>query len=92
MKVGYVISRKPTRDERICVIGMAGANININYVPRHFDIHKTTAYRTVNRFLHKCWLETTRNRKDRNKIKSTGGTFHSYHIKAKIFLSAHPLC
>ena len=29
---------------------MAEAGININDVALHFDIHKTTAYRTINQF------------------------------------------
>ena len=51
--LGYVKSRKPTRDERILLIGMAEAGISIHDIARHFDIHKTNAYRTINLFWHK---------------------------------------
>ena len=30
---------------------MAEAGFNINYVPFHFNIHKTIAYRIINRFV-----------------------------------------
>ena len=50
MEFGYVESRKPTRDERIWVIDMAEAGININDVARHFGSHKTAVYWTINRF------------------------------------------
>ena len=50
MKFWYVESQKPSRDERSWVIGMAEAGFNINYVAFHFDIHKTIAYRIINRF------------------------------------------
>ena len=49
MKFWYVESQKPTRDARM--IGMAEAGFNINYVAFHFDIHKTIAYRIINRFV-----------------------------------------
>ena len=44
-------SQKPTRDERSWVIGMAEVGFNINYDAFHFDIHKTIAYRIINRFV-----------------------------------------
>ena len=46
----YVDSRKPTRDQHMWVICMSKAGSNINDVARHFGFHKTTAYRTINRF------------------------------------------
>ena len=81
MKFWYMESQKPTRDERSRVIGMAEVGFNINYDAFHFDIHKTVAYRIVNRFVKHSWLETARDRADRTKTNSTGGTFHSDHIK-----------
>ena len=50
MKFLYVESRKPTRDERSWVIDMTEAGFNFNYVAFHLDIHKTLAYRIINRF------------------------------------------
>ena len=44
-------SQKPTRDERSWVIDMAEVAFNINYDAFHFDIHKTIAYRIINRFV-----------------------------------------
>ena len=51
MTCWYVVSQKPTRDERSWVIGMAEAGFIINCVAFHFDIHKTIAYRIINRFV-----------------------------------------
>ena len=51
MKFWYVESQKPTRDESSWVIDMAEARFNIYYVAFHFDIHKTIAYRILNRFV-----------------------------------------
>ena len=81
MKFKYMESQKPTRDERSRVTGMAEVGFNINYVAFHFDIHKTIAYRIINRFVKQSWLETARDRPDKQKPSSTGGTFHSDHIK-----------
>ena len=82
MQFGYVESRKPNRDKRIWVIGIAEAVINIYDVARHFGIHKTTAYRIINRFWQ-TGLAGDRPKSVRpKKAKSTGGTFHSYHINA----------
>ena len=74
-------SQKPTRDKRSRVIGMAEVGFNINYDDFHFHIHKTIAYRIINRFMKQSWLETARDRADRTKTNSAGGTFHSDHIK-----------
>ena len=61
---------------------MAQVGFNINYEAFHFDIHKTIAYRIINIVSCKqSWLETARDRADRTKTNSTGGTFHSDHIK-----------
>ena len=49
MKFWYMESQKRTRDERSLVIGMAEVGFNINYDAFHFDIHKTIAYRIINR-------------------------------------------
>ena len=46
--------------------------INISF---HFDIHKTIAYRIINRFVQ------TKLAGDRPRSNSIGGTFHSDHIK-----------
>ena len=51
MKFWYTESQKPTIDEPSLVIGMAEAGFNINNVAFHFDIHKTIAYRIINRFV-----------------------------------------
>ena len=51
MTFWYIESQKPKRDERSWVIGMAEAGFNINNVAFHFDIHKTIAYRIINRFV-----------------------------------------
>ena len=60
---------------------MTEAGFNINYVGFHFDIHKTIAYQIINRFVLQSGLETARDWSDRRKTNSTGGTFHSVHIK-----------
>ena len=75
--------QKPIRDERSRVIGMAEVGFNINYDVFHFDVHNTIAYRIINRFVKKSWLETARDRADRTKTYSTGGTFHSDHFYSK---------
>ena len=74
-------SQKPTRDKRSGVIGTAEVGFNINYDAFHFDIHKTIAYRIINVSSKQSWLETARDRADRTKTNSTGGTFHSDHNK-----------
>ena len=51
MKFWYMESQKPTRDERSWVTDMAEVVFNINYNAFHFDIHKTIAYRIINRFM-----------------------------------------
>ena len=51
MKVWYMESQKPTRDERNLVIVMAEVGFNVNYDAFHFDNHKTIAYRIINRFV-----------------------------------------
>ena len=83
MKFGYVESWKPTRDEHIGVIDMVEAGLNINDVARKLHIHKTTAYRTVNRFWQTGLAERPPKSISTNGTESTGGTFHSYHIKAE---------
>ena len=61
MKFWYMESQKPTRDERNWVIGMAEVGFNINYDAFHFDIHKTIAYRIINRFVQtKLAVDRTR--------------------------------
>ena len=71
---------------------MAEAGFDINNVAIHFNIHKTTAYRMINRLGKWDWLKTVHDRKDRKKCKSTGGTFHPYHIKAVENSASKPLC
>ena len=51
MKFWYMESQKPTRDEHSWVIGMTEVGFNISYDAFHFDIHKTIAYRIINRFV-----------------------------------------
>ena len=53
MTFWYLESQKPTRDERSWVIGMAEAGFNMNNVAFHFGIHKTIAYRIINRFVQR---------------------------------------
>ena len=74
-------SQKFTRDERSWVIGMTEVGFNIKYDDFHFDINKTIAYRIINRSCKQSWLETARDRADRTKTNTIGGTFHSDHIK-----------
>ena len=61
---------------------MTEAGFNINDIAVHFDIiHKTIAYRINNRFVQRK-LAGDRPRSDgQKKTNSTGGTFHSDHIK-----------
>ena len=82
-------SQKPTRDERSWVIGMAEVGFNINYDVFHFDIHKTIAYRIINRFVQKK-LAWDRPRSDRQNKNSTGGTFNSDHIKTGAIFYSKP--
>ena len=80
MKFWYVESQKPTREERSWVIGMTEAGFKINNVAFHFDIHKTIAFRIINRFVQ-TKLAGDRPRSGRRiKTNSAGGTFHSDHI------------
>ena len=51
MKLWYMESQMPTRDKRGWVIDIAEVGFNINYDAFHFDIHKTIAYRIINRFV-----------------------------------------
>ena len=61
MNFWYMESQKPTRDEHSSVIGMAVVGFNINYDAFHFDIHKTIAYRIINRFVQtKLAVDRTR--------------------------------
>ena len=64
MKFCYVESQKPTRDERSGEIGMAEAGFIIYYIAFHFDIHKTIAYRIINRLVQ-TKLVGDRTRSDR---------------------------
>ena len=60
---------------------MAEAGFNINYVAVHFDIHKTIAYRINSRFVQRKLAGDRLRQGRQKKTNSTGGTFHSYHIK-----------
>ena len=60
-------SQKLTRDEHSWVTGMAEVGFNINHDAFQFAIHKTIAYRMINRFVQKSRLETARDRADRTK-------------------------
>ena len=71
-------SQKPTRDERSWVVGMAEVGFYTYYDAFHFDIHKTIAYRIINRFVQ---TKLNWDRADRTKTNLTGGTFHSDLIK-----------
>ena len=83
-------SQKPNRDDRSWVIGMAEVGFNIYYDAFHFDIHKTIAYRIINRFVQtkSAWDRPRSGRQ--NKTNSAGGTFHSDHIKTDAFLNSKP--
>ena len=81
MKFGYFESQKPTRDKCSRVIGVAEAGFNISFVAVNFDIHKTIAYR-INKSFLQIKLAGDRPRSDRQQnTNSTGGMFHSEHIK-----------
>ena len=61
---------------------MAEAGFNINNVAFHFDIHKTIAYRIINRFVQSKLARDRPNLgRQKKKTNSTGGKFHSDHIK-----------
>ena len=62
---------------------MAEAGFNINYVAFHFDIHKTIAYRIINRFVQtKLAGDCPRSGKQiKKKTNYTGRRFNSDHIK-----------
>ena len=64
----------------------------INNVVFHFDIHKTIAYRIINRFVLTKLAGDRPNSGRQKKTNSTGGKFHSEHIKTGDFLTANPLC
>ena len=51
------------------MIGIAEAGFNSNYFAFHFDIHKTIAYRIINRFVQ-TKLAGDRSRSDRPKKKN----------------------
>ena len=69
---------------------MAEVGFYINYDAFHFDIHKTIAYRIINRFVQtKLAVDRTRSGKP-IKNNSTGGTFQSDHIKTDDFSYSKP--
>ena len=61
---------------------MVEAGFNISYVAFHFDIHKTIPYRITNRFVQTKLAGDHPRSGKQLKTNSTGGTFHSDHIKA----------
>ena len=92
MKFWYVESQKPTRDERSWVIGMMEAGFNINYVAFNFDIHKTFAYRIINRFVQ-TKLAGDRPRSDgRIKITLLEERFIQITSRRVTILKGTPLC
>ena len=74
------------------MIGLAEVGFNRSYDASHFDIHKTIAYRIITVSCKQSWLETAQDRADKTKTNSTGGTFHSDHIKTGGIFTANPLC
>ena len=68
MKFWFMESPKPTRDEGSGVIGMTEVGFNINYDAFHFDIHKTIAYRIINRFVQSklAWERPRSGRQNKN--------------------------
>ena len=86
-------SQKPTRDERSWVIGMAEIGFNINYDAFYFDIHKTIAYRIINRFLQKkVGLRPPEIGQTEHKVTPLEERFHLDHIKTGGIFTANPLC
>ena len=69
MKFWCMESQKPTRDERTWMIGMAEVGFNINYDAFHCNIHKTIAFRIINRFVQTklAWDRARSNRQNKNK-------------------------
>ena len=84
-------SQKPTRDERSWVIGMAEVGFNINYDAFNFDIHKTIAYRIINRFVQtKLAVDRTRIGQTDKKLTPLEERFQSDHIKTNDFSYSKP--
>ena len=73
-------SQKPTRDERSWVIGMTEVGFNINYDAFHFDIHKTIAYRIINRFVQTklAWDRPRSGRQNKNLLHWRNVSFRPY--------------
>ena len=69
---------------------MARASFNINHVAFHFDIHKTIAYRIINRFVQ-IKLVGDRLRSGRQK-KLPEERFIQIISRRMRFLTANPLC
>ena len=93
MKFWYMESQKPTRDERSWVIGMAEVGFNINYNAFHFDIHKTIAYRIINRFVQtKLARDPPRSGRQNKKIAPLEERFIQITPRRVAFLTANLLC
>ena len=73
-------SQKPTRDERIWVIGMTEVGFNINDDVFHFDIHKTIAYRIINHFVQTklTWDRSRSGSQNKNQLHWRNVSFRSY--------------
>ena len=73
-------SQKPTRDERSWVIGMAEVGFNISYDAFRFSIHKTIAYRIINRFVQTklAWDRPRSGRQNKNALYWRNVSFRSY--------------
>ena len=82
-------SQKPTRDERSWVIGMAEVGFNINYDAFHFDIHKTIAYRIINRFVQTklAWDRPTSGTQNKNELHWRNVSYRSYEDDGIFFYS-----
>ena len=93
MKFWYMESQKPTRDERTWGIGMAEVGFNINYDAFHFYIHKTIAYRKINRFVQtKFAWDHPRSGRQNKKLTPLEKRFIQIISRRVAIFTANPLC
>ena len=92
MTFWYMESQKPTREERSWVIGMAEAGFNIDNVALHFDILINNCLPNNQSFReNKVGWRPPEIGQTEKKTNSTGGKFHSDHIKTGDFLTENSL-
>ena len=71
---------------------MAEVGFNINYDAFHFDIHKTIAYRIINRFVQtKLAVDRTRSSRPIKKLTPLEERFSQITSRRMTFLTANPL-